>query len=152
MRGVSRSYLNSYLDEFCWRHNMAQNRSEVAEAILDVMASEYSDDLSNAFEQLSTKSDDIDEVDKDFLEVESVSDERSIFELPLYDVLVTQSKDVSNNRKNTTNLLLEATNNTPIANQNVIETINKVKSPKKRGRKPKSSQEAANNDGINCFN
>ena len=59
---------------------------------------------------------------------------------------MTQSKDVSNNRKNTTNLLLEATNNTPIANQNVIETINKVKSPKKRGRKPKSSQEAANND------
>ncbi|RMZ94534.1 DDE transposase, partial [Brachionus plicatilis] len=41
MRGVSRKYLSSYLDEFTWRRNMCETRSDAATVILNEIADQY---------------------------------------------------------------------------------------------------------------
>lgn len=41
MRGVNRDYLQSYLDEFCWRHNSQHTRLETFPKIIESLAHHY---------------------------------------------------------------------------------------------------------------
>ena len=60
MRGVSRRYLNSYLDEFLWRRNTCKSRFEAVDKILTAIAEQYPpcDDLISC-DSLTESVDDI---------------------------------------------------------------------------------------------
>ncbi|RNA13943.1 hypothetical protein BpHYR1_052370 [Brachionus plicatilis] len=45
MRGVDRKYLQSYLDEFVWRHNLNLSRHGAFEAILESISVEFSPEI-----------------------------------------------------------------------------------------------------------
>ncbi|CAF0978825.1 unnamed protein product [Brachionus calyciflorus] len=80
MRGVSRKYLTSYIDEFIWRKNECETRTDASDAILESLADQYNDvELVELFENLSTKTD-----TEDILDVDTV-DRAVCLELPLYD-------------------------------------------------------------------
>jgi hypothetical protein len=59
-KGVNRDYLQSYLDEFCWRHNNQVGRTGACEKLLDLVGAKYpggsindeDDELENKFKFL----------------------------------------------------------------------------------------------------
>ncbi|CAF0818591.1 unnamed protein product [Brachionus calyciflorus] len=65
MRGVTRAYLASYLDEFCWRKINCNSRVDTVEAILSAISVQFKDqieiDLAKGMENLSTDDDENEE-------------------------------------------------------------------------------------------
>ncbi|CAF1034829.1 unnamed protein product [Brachionus calyciflorus] len=65
MRGVNRNYLQSYLDEFTWRHNQNLTRNGAFEAILDVIAEAYNPESGIQFDK---KDQDLDKIEEDIFD------------------------------------------------------------------------------------
>ncbi|CAF0897382.1 unnamed protein product, partial [Brachionus calyciflorus] len=100
MKGVSRAYLASYLDEYSWRQMNSNCRLDVTDAVLTAISEQYGfedkDDLVESLENLNT---DFSEEDELF----EVSDDQEILEsfnpnLALYEheILSPFDKDYAN--------------------------------------------------------
>lgn len=78
MRGVSRNYLQTYLDEFCWRRKNCKNKYDAAEVMLDTIAKHYPighdcvDDLIGDVEKV--------EINENLFDV--MEEEETDFEIP----------------------------------------------------------------------
>ncbi|CAF0820128.1 unnamed protein product, partial [Brachionus calyciflorus] len=150
-----RKYLTAYLDEYCWRRNICESKSEVSICILKEIARHYTqeNDLIEKFFKLSTES----SQDECLFDVEQVDSEK--LDLPLYE---TDTMD-SENTENTIGIKENETlNNRKLTASNLIywwpmtrtrskrasdfESDDEYENPKKQTRKPKNQSQKPKND------
>ncbi|RNA02341.1 transposase [Brachionus plicatilis] len=146
MRGVSRKYLSSYLDEFTWRRNMCETRSEAATVILNEIADQYSakseeNELVDVFSKISTGDQQSDET----FDVEDV--DRNTTELPLYESGGEDEVEVAEipctSARKTTASDLVTVSSIPIKEHQVVTEVvesNKSGGQKRRGRPRKEDK------------
>ncbi|CAF0978210.1 unnamed protein product [Brachionus calyciflorus] len=83
MKGVDRKYLQSYLYEFCWRHNKNLSRTGAFGAILEVIK-EYNE-IFDEVQMIVESIDDL-KIGKDNYEIEDDLEENVDFDIPDGDI------------------------------------------------------------------
>lgn len=124
MRGVSRTYLQSYLDEFSWRHNNSSSRFECFEQMLHAIARQHSpsnppgDFLDEQIEAIQGLK--LEDVEEDLFSVIEPLDNEKIPELPDYPEsnecpVVSNECPVVSNESGECTKAIESPNLSPIA-------------------------------------
>ncbi|CAF0786081.1 unnamed protein product [Brachionus calyciflorus] len=124
MRGVSRQYLSSYLDEFTWRKNISLERTDAVDSIIEVLGKTNvvikSDDLAELMSGLTVQS-----TEPEILDVEDIDFEK--LDLPLYEELALNEEQTESatlrNRLTTHTELSKASVSSITSHQSIVHQL-----------------------------